>query len=298
MPTVDIIVPAYNAAKFLPAALDSVEAQTFEDWRIVLVDDGSTDNTPEIVAPYIERLGAKLKYIKQPNAGLPAARNTAIRNSDSEFLALLDSDDVWLPCRLAESLKYFDGRPDVGLAHGFIDRIDAEGSIIETFARTQKHGEGWIAPYIYTREVNLPCPTITFRRKAVEEVGLFDESMRATEDRDMWFRIALRYQVVTVPVVIAQYRVSPNAMTTDTDRMLRAQLQFIEKHANAPGCGILARRLALSEAYRQRAEALGGQRKRWAALRSATRAAAYYPFDKNTIRTMASMFLGTMVPDR
>jgi glycosyltransferase involved in cell wall biosynthesis len=298
MPTVDIIVPAYNAAKFLPAALDSVEVQTFEDWRIVLVDDGSTDNTPEVVAPYIERLGAKLKYIKQPNAGLPAARNTAIRNSDSEFLALLDADDVWLPCRLAESLKYFEGRPEVGLAHGFINRIDAEGKIIETFARRQKHGEGWIAPYIYTREVNLPCPTITFRRKSVEEVGLFDESMRATEDRDMWFRIALRYQVVTVPVVIAQYRVSPNAMTTDTDRMLRAQLQFIEKHVNAPGCGPLARRMALSEAYRQRAEALGSRREGWAALRSATRAVFYYPFDKNTVRTAASMLLGAVTPDR
>ncbi len=87
MPKVDVIIPAYNAAKYLPAAIESVVAQTFDNWRILLIDDGSTDNTTEVVAPYIEQLGPKLKYIYQPNAGLPAARNTAIRNSSAELLA-------------------------------------------------------------------------------------------------------------------------------------------------------------------------------------------------------------------
>src|SRR5271154_2282442 len=105
MPKVDVIIPAYNAAKYLAAAIESVIAQTFEDWRILLVDDGSTDNTAEVVAPFLERLGPKLRFIRQPNSGVSAARNTAIRNASAEFLALLDADDVWLPCRLAESLK-------------------------------------------------------------------------------------------------------------------------------------------------------------------------------------------------
>src|ERR1700761_3498976 len=111
MPTVDVIIPGYNAAHFLPTAIDSVIAQSFEDWRIVLVDDGSKDDTAAVIAPYQARLGDKLKYVYQENRGLPAARNTAIRNSDSEFLALLDADDVWLPFRLEESLKSFAGRP-------------------------------------------------------------------------------------------------------------------------------------------------------------------------------------------
>src|ERR1700730_8730588 len=89
MSKVDVIIPAYNAAKYLPTAIESVMAQTFEDWTIVLVDDGSTDNTAEAVAPYLKQLGPKLRYVKQANAGLPAARNAAIRNSSSEFLALL-----------------------------------------------------------------------------------------------------------------------------------------------------------------------------------------------------------------
>jgi glycosyltransferase involved in cell wall biosynthesis len=291
MPKVDIIIPAYNAARYLPAAIESVEAQTFADWRILLVDDGSTDNTPEVLAPFIDRLGSRLKYIRKPNGGLPAARNTAIRNSSAEFLALLDADDVWLPCRLAESLACFEGRPQVGLAYGFNARIDAEGKVIDTFDRRQKHGEGRIAPYIYMRKVDLPCPTITFRRKCVEEVGPFDEKMRATEDRDLWFRIALRYEVALAPKVIALYRMSAGSMSTDPGRMLNAQLQFIEKHYGSPGCGVLARRIALGRVYKQLAEAqqLRGQKR--LALASSLRALAMDPLDLATARTAASVLL-------
>jgi glycosyltransferase involved in cell wall biosynthesis len=291
MPKVDIIIPAYNAARYLPAAIESVEAQTFADWRILLVDDGSTDNTPEILAPFVDRLGPRLKYIRKPNGGLPAARNTAIHNSSAEFLALLDADDVWLPCRLAESLACFEGRPQVGLAYGFNARIDAEGKVIDTFDRRQKHGEGRIAPYIYMRKVDLPCPTITFRRKCVEEVGPFDEKMRATEDRDLWFRIALLYEVALAPKVIALYRMSAGSMSTDPSRMLNAQLQFIEKHYGSPGCGVFARRIALGRVYKQLAEAQQLRGQKGSALASSLRALAMNPLDLATARTAASLLL-------
>jgi glycosyltransferase involved in cell wall biosynthesis len=291
MPKVDIIIPAYNAARYLPIAIDSVMAQTFEDWRIILVDDGSTDDTADVVAPYVDRLGQKLKYIKQVNRGLPAARNVAMANSSAEFLALLDADDVWLPCRLSESLKCFEGRPQVGIAYGFNARVDVEGRVIDTFNRRQKHGEGRIAPYIYMRKVYLNCPTVTFRRKCVDEVGPFDENLRATEDRDLWFRIALRYEVAFVPKVIAHYRVSPNSMSTDSGRMLEAQLQFIEKHYGAPGCGMLARQIALSEVYKQQAEVLAVRQRPWAALMNSLRAVALYPLGMGNFRTAGSLVL-------
>jgi glycosyltransferase involved in cell wall biosynthesis len=291
MPTIEVIIPAYNAAKYLPIAIESVMAQTFEDWGILLVDDGSTDNTAEIVAPYIERLGPKIKYIKQPNAGLPAARNTAIRNSTAEFLALLDADDIWLPCRLAESLKSFENKPRVGLSYSFVSLIDENGEILKVFDNIQPHAEGNIAPYIYTRDVQLPCPTITFRRSCIDEVGFFDETMRATEDRDLWLRIALKYEIGLVRTVLALYRTSPDSMTRDPDRMLQAQLQFIQKHYGAPGCGILARRIALSRCYKQRAEALGMRQQLRPALMSSLRALALYPTDIANVRTASSLFL-------
>ncbi len=291
MPTVDIIVPAYNAAAFLPAALDSVIAQTFPDWRIILVDDGSQDNTPEIAGAYSSRLGEKLLYIRQSNAGLPAARNTAIRSASAELMALLDADDVWLPRRLELSVAAFSGRPQVGLSYGFNARIDPDGQVIDTFTRPNAHAEGSVARYIYMRELDLPCPTVTFRRKAALEVGLFDETLRASEDRDMWVRIAQRYQAALIPEVIAHYRVSPQAMTTDPERMFRAQMQFIDKHYGQPGCDWRARRVALGWIYRQRAEALAQRQRPREALSSALHALSAHPFDLRNARTAASLLL-------
>jgi glycosyltransferase involved in cell wall biosynthesis len=291
MPKVEVIIPSYNTAKYLSIAIESVISQTFEDWRILLVDDGSTDNTAEVVAPYIARLGPKLKYIKQVNAGLPAARNTAIRNSSAELLALLDADDIWVPHRLAESVKAFAGRPDVGLSYGFNTRIDEQGNVIDTFDRGQRHAEGRIASQIYMRRVDLPCPTITFRKQCVDEVGLFDETLRATEDRDLWLRIAQRYEVALVPEILAHYRVSGQSMSTDPERMLDAQRRFIEKHYGTSGCGFLPRRVALSRIYRQRAEALDIRRKPWPALLSSVRALILYPLEFSSVRTAGSLLL-------
>ena len=289
MAKVDVIIPAFNAAKYLPAAIESVISQTFDDWQILLVDDGSTDNTVEVVAPFLNRLGPKFKYIKQNNRGLPAARNAAILASTAELLALLDADDVWLPCRLSESLKALAERPQAGLAYGLVTTIDPEGRLGGTFEGNPRYAEGHIAPYIYMRKVELPCPTITFRRTCVDEVGLFDETMRATEDRDLWLRIALKYEVALVPRVIAHYRVSPGSMSTDPNRMLKAQLMFIKKHYGAPGCGILARQIGWARAYKQRAEALKRQNRPWAALMSSLRAVALYPLDMDNPRTAGSL---------
>lgn len=289
MAKVDILIPAFNAAKYLPAAIQSVLSQTFEDWQIVLVDDGSTDNTAEVVAPYLALCGSKLKYIHQSNRGLPAARNTAIRASTSEFLALLDADDVWLPDRLTQSLKAFGGRLGVGIAYGLITQIDPEGNLGYTFPGNSAPAEGWIASRIYMRKLELPCPTLTFRRRCVDDVGLFDETMRATEDRDLWLRIALKYEVAFIPKVIAYYRVSPNSMSMDPHRMLKSQLQFIKKHYGSPGCGLRPRQIAWARAYKQRAEAFKRQNKPWAALTSALQAVAIYPFDPDNSRTSASL---------
>ncbi len=298
MPTVDVIIPAYNAARYLPAALESVAAQSFEDWQIVLVDDGSTDNTAEVIARFIERFGSKLRYIRQDNRGLPAARNTAIRASTSEFLALLDADDAWLPCRLAESVRVLRERPMAGLAYGLITYIDAEGNPGSTFAGNRGLAEGRIASRIYMRKVDLPCPTITFRRRCTEEVGLFDESMRATEDRDLWLRIAQRYEVAFIPRVLAYYRLSANSMSTDAQRMIAAQMRFIRKHYGSAGCGFLARQASWARIYKQQADGLHAQGRRWAALLSSLRAMAIYPFDLDNARTAASFFISSIRPGK
>jgi glycosyltransferase involved in cell wall biosynthesis len=290
MPKVDVIIPAYNAARFLPAALESVMTQTFTDWRIVLVDDGSTDHTAAIVAQFKQRMGAKLMYIKQENRGMSAARNRAIQDSSAEFLALLDADDVWFPDRLAESLRRFE-RPEVGLVYGFVSRIDFNGNLVTTHDEMKRHAEGRIASSIYMRTIDLPCPTVTFRRKCIDLVGGFDESMRATEDRDLWLRITQHYEVARVPKVIAFYRISPGSVTSDIERMFNAQLRFLAKHYGSPGCDRKARRIAMSSLYRQRAESLGACRQQFAALSSILHALMFHPAGRQNLRTAASLLL-------
>lgn len=289
MAVVDIIIPAFNAAHYLPRALDSVERQTFSEWRILLIDDGSTDNTAEVLAPYRERLGNKLLYVHKQNAGLAAARNTAIANSTADFLALLDADDLWLPNRLADTLARFRGHPEVGLVYGFVHRIDAQDRVLDTFATRNPLGEGDVAAAIYSRRLDLPCPTVTFRRSCVQEVGGFDESMRATEDRDLWLRIAQRWQVGLAPSVTALYRISSNSMSTDAERMLRSQMQFLNKHYGERGCGWKQRRIALSRMYQQRAELFADRGQRGLALRNALWSALNYPFAPANLRALAAV---------
>ena len=291
MATVDVIIPSFNAAKYLPAAIESVVSQTFDDWHILIVDDGSTDNTAEVVVPFLDRLGPKMTYIKQENSGVSAARNKAILASKAEFLALLDADDVWLPCRLSESLKILTERPQAGLSYGLIRTMDSEGRLGSSWAGNRNHVEGHIAPYIYRRSVELPSPTITVRKKCIDEVGVFDESLRITEDRDLWLRIAQRYEVAFVPKILALYRSSPGSLTTDPKRVLEAQLKFIRKHYGEEGCGLLSRRAALALCNKQQADNFMAQGRASAALWSSLQAVALYPLSIGNFRTAGSLLV-------
>jgi glycosyltransferase involved in cell wall biosynthesis len=277
MPRVSIIVPAYNAAVYLSYAIDSVLAQTYPGWEIVIVDDGSTDNTREVVDSYRPKLQGKLQYIHQPNRGLPAARNTGIRAARGEFIALLDADDVWLPHRLARGLAVLDAHPETGLVHARVVRIDPRGSVTGQLKVEPKYMSGRIACYIYTRRAHIVCPTVMFRRSCLEAVGWFDEAMQATEDRDLWFRIALRYQVAYIDEVLAQYRISPSSMTSNLDRLLKGQLYFVAKHRNSGAATRLEYLQALGNIHRELGDSLfrGGAVMR--AIGSYFRAVRYNP---------------------
>lgn len=126
-PTVSVIVPTYNSEALLPRALDSVVAQTFDDWEIVLIDDGSTDGTPEVAARYAERLKDRFIYIRQPNCGSSAARNRGIEACTGRFVAFLDADDEFLPSKLERQLGLFDLRPELGFVYSDYASVDLVG---------------------------------------------------------------------------------------------------------------------------------------------------------------------------
>ena len=126
-PTVSVIIPTYNRADLLPRALDSVIAQTFEDWEIVLVDDGSADETASLAQTYRQRLGERMVYIRQVKTGCCSARNRGIDAARGRFVAFLDSDDEYLPNKLQRQLALFDRRPDLGFVYSDYAYVDTEG---------------------------------------------------------------------------------------------------------------------------------------------------------------------------
>lgn len=256
MARVAVIIPAYNAASYLAEAIDSVLAQTYQDWELIVVDDGSSDDTRSIVEKYQPVFAGKVRYIYQDNQGLPGARNTGIRSSSSEFIALLDADDTWLPERLQRGVAVMDLQPDVGLVHARIARIDARGNLLDKPVCNPKYLSGHIAHHIYTRRAHIMCPTVLLRSRCLWEVGEFDRYMRATEDRDLWFRIASRYPFAFIDEILAHYRLSPGSMSRDLDRMSTAQLYFIQKHRRGGLWGFVLAQQAIASVYRERAECL------------------------------------------
>jgi len=189
MTTISVIIPSYNRAHTLPRALDSVLAQTRPADEIFIVDDGSTDNTEQL----IKHNYPQVIYIKQANQGVSAARNAAIKAAKGEWLALLDSDDEWLPHKLATQLMLLEQQPDHKLIHS--DEIWIRNGIRVNQMKKHAKGGGWIF------ESCLPLCAISpsaamIHRHLFAEVGLFDENLPACEDYDLWLRITCRLPVL------------------------------------------------------------------------------------------------------
>lgn len=193
MPKVSVIIPTYNRAKYVTKAIDSVLAQTYKDYEIILVDDGSADNTREVLEPYMERI----KYIYQDNAGVSAARNRGIRKAKGEWVAFLDSDDEWLPERLAVQMHQIKRNPRL-VAHFTNFALDMpNGEVISLFelkGNLRKNETSWVIEKPLTEGLKYgfcACSNCLGKRRALFDAGLFDERLALYEDLDLLFRLAL-----------------------------------------------------------------------------------------------------------
>lgn len=254
MPRVSILTPAYNAAKYLPETIESALAQTFQDFEMIIVDDGSTDNTKDAAESYVQRFPDKIRYIYQTNAGPAAARNTAIKNSTGEYLALLDSDDLWIPDRLEECVRLLDQRPDIGLVHGRTKRL-IEGIVSPGVERNVQYLSGWIFQPLVTRIAHISCLTAMFRRTCVDTVGLFDEARECigVEDRDLWIRISKYYPIHFINQELGIYRIISSGISRNTERMVEGRKYVISK--NCPGYkNFILRHYAIACAYKEYAD--------------------------------------------
>lgn len=251
MPKISVIIPSYNCARFLPEAIESVLRQAYRDYEIIVIDDGSEDDTKEVIRRYLNDFPDKIRYIYQDNKGLAVARNTGIKNAKGEFIALLDADDKLFPERLETCLNAIESDKAIGLVHANITRISEDGTVIDTPNRDQRFLSGYIFKHIFLRRAHISCPTILFRKECCERVGLFDENLArlGCEDRELWLRIACQYRMVYIDKVLAYYRVISSSMSRDKEKMMKARLYVIDKYCPT-GKNIFLRRKALGVIYR------------------------------------------------
>jgi glycosyltransferase involved in cell wall biosynthesis len=224
MPKVSVIIPTYNHACYLPEAIESVLDQTYRDFEVIVVDDGSSDNTQEVVT----RFGVQVIYIRQENRGLPAARNTGIRASAGEYVAFLDADDWFLPHKLQKQAAYLDGHPSIGLvASGWIET--------DVYGRTLRTVKPWLSnrPFLLAEcvlGVPLVVHCVLVRRAWLETVGLFDESIRWAEDFDLWLRLlADGCRFAWLPEVVCRRRFHGQNMSYSPKHMLDGSIAALDK---------------------------------------------------------------------
>jgi glycosyltransferase involved in cell wall biosynthesis len=187
---IDVIIPSYNRAHCLLRAVDSVLGQTYQDFNLLVIDDGSTDNTFELLKPYID--DKKLTYLKTENRGVSAARNFGVQNSISKWIAFLDSDDEWLPHKLTAQVEFIQQNPQIPLVHGEETWI-RKGKRVNPKNIHKKFG-GRIFERCLPLCLISPSATI-LKRELLTEVGGFDEDYVVCEDYDLWLKITSLYEV-------------------------------------------------------------------------------------------------------
>lgn len=214
---VSAIVPNYNYAHFLRETIDSILGQTYPDIEIIVVDDGSKDNSREVLDSY----GDRVRAIYQKNAGVSAARNNGVRASTGEYLAFLDADDTWLPTKIEKQVARFAADPTLGLVHVGVTEVDADGSVrLERLEGVEGDVSGDLL-MLKRAGVLGGGSGIMVPREIFDEVEGFDERMSTSADWDLFYQIAGRYPVGFVPELLIKYRVHNSNMHANVAAMER-----------------------------------------------------------------------------
>jgi glycosyltransferase involved in cell wall biosynthesis len=192
MSRVSIIIPTYNREEFLLEAVKSVLAQTYEDFELIVVDDGSTDGTKKVIQRYKKRL----RYLSQANQGVSAARNNGLAHAQGEFVAFLDSDDLWLPEKLAAQIAFMDRHPQAQIC--YTDEIWIRRGVRVNPKKRHAKYSGEIYPHCLPLCIISPSSAL-MRRGLFAQVGGFDPNLPVCEDYDLWLRVAAYYPVYFIP---------------------------------------------------------------------------------------------------
>lgn len=213
-PKVSIIIPTYNRAKTIIKAIDSILYQTYKDYEIIIIDDGSTDNTKETIQSYLAI--ANIYYYRQENKKTAAARNFGIKKSKGDYIAFLDSDDLWFPRKLEMQVKILSENPDVGAVGSNQMLIDENGKELGLKYSYNKLKSGFIFKELLLRKFYISTQTLLVRKEVFNDVGLFDEKLKnALEDWELTLRIAQKYRIIMIkqPLIKRTVRRNPESIS-------------------------------------------------------------------------------------
>jgi len=282
LPKVSVIIPTYNTAKYINFAINSILNQTYNDYEIIVVDDGSTDNTKEV----LKRYWGKIRYFYQQNQGVSYARNLAIKHAKGRYIALLDSDDEWLPDRLSEGVTILDNRKEVGLVHSDYTVITEDGNIFQKYDINKKiilkYASGDISKYILFGKIHINCLTVIFRKSCIEMVGNFDKNLSklGAEDRDLWYRISRAYKIYYINKPLALCRARRNSLSSNTKNMMKARCYMINKYYPLKGGLNMMRRKLFSALYLSEGDGISWRSKDYiAAIKQYKKAINFFPLN-------------------
>jgi len=227
MPRVSVIIPSYNCARYLRRAIDSASEQTYKDYEIVLVDDGSTDDTKDVVMQY----GQKVTYLYQQNQGLSAARNQGISKASGELLAYLDADDMWYPEKLERQVAFLDAHPECGIVHSEMSIINEQDEVLHVrfYEETQRSvPQGYCMQQLLMR-CHIQPVTVVERRNLFDLVGGFDKRLLVAQDYLHWIMIAAEGQAVGyLAEPLGKYRWRAGSLIGNQPRLLEDYVRICD----------------------------------------------------------------------
>lgn len=202
-PTVSVVMAAKNYARFIRQAIDSVVSQTFADWELIVVDDGSTDDTEAVVRPYL--IDRRIRYVRSDSLGQSRAKNLGVGLTAGEFVAFLDADDAWLPTKLERQLDVFRASPAVGVCFSARRIIDEAGNESSTSPPPSADQRGDVLRAVFRK--NFVCfSSVVVRRAVFDHVGGFDPDLDLSIDYDLWLRVAAHHPFDFAPEPLVLYR--------------------------------------------------------------------------------------------
>jgi glycosyltransferase involved in cell wall biosynthesis len=301
MPKISVVIPAYNAELTIKETIESVQQQTFSDIELIVINDGSTDRTLELLQSIKDQ---RLRIFSYENGGLSVARNRGISRVTGEFIAFLDADDLWIADKLESQLAVLEEHPEAGVAYSWTYFIDEHGKSL--FPGTRIFCEGNVHADLLVRNFLLNGSNPLIRRQAVESVGEFNPTFPHFADWDYWLRLASSWHFAVVPKYQVFYRQSSRSMSSKVDGIKEAGLLMIEKaFQSAPLDLQFLKDKSLSifhqycaDLYLQHSTDLNGIRQVGQNLWVAIRLQPQTLLDKNTQRLLIKFLLRRVLPPK